>query len=130
MNGLNKLYFLKLEINEIKEEIENLTELGATRMTGMPFGSGTSDPTTQFFMKKNKLMEKLNKKLEKYIDELNRIEIFIDSIDNDEVRLIARLRFIQNLKWEEISKKVNYDRSVCYRKLKEYLKRIKKDDEK
>ena len=126
MNGLNKLYFLKLEINEIKEEIENLTELAATQMTGMPFGSGTSNPTEQFFMKKNKLMEKLNKKLEKYIDELNRIEIFIDSIDNDEVRLIARLRFIQNLKWEEISKKVNYDRSVCYRKLKEYLKKNKK----
>ena len=122
MKGLNKLYFLRIEINELKEEINNLSELKSLEMTGMPHSSLTSNPTEQYFLKKNKLMEKLNKKLEKYMDELSRIENIIDKIEDAEIRLIARLRFINNLRWEEIGNRLHLDRSVCYRKLKKYLK--------
>ena len=98
MKKLNKLYFLKIEINELKSEINNLSEISATSLSGMPSGNKKSDPTQQFLIKKQKLIEKLNKKLERYIDELNRIENIIDKIDDEEVRAIARMRFIKNLK--------------------------------
>lgn len=122
MKNLNKLYYLKLEIKELKLEIKNLSEINSSELTGMPHSSTVSNPTEQYFLKKQKLIEKLNKKLEKYIDELTRIENIIDAIDDPVIRLIARLRFIDNLKWEQIGKKVNLDRSVCYKKLNKYLK--------
>ena len=121
MRKLNKLYFLKMEIDEIKKEISNLTEIGSPAITGMPHSNSVSDPVSQYFMKKQRLTEKLNKKLERYIDELTRVENIIDNIEDADIRLIARLRFVDNLEWKEISKKVHLDRTVCYRKIKKYL---------
>ena len=122
MKGLNKLYFLKIEIEELKEEIKNISEISSSEITGMPHGTAISDPVYQCTIKKQKLIEKLNRKLEKYIDELTRVENIIDSIEDAEIRLIARYRFIDNLTWEQIGRKIHRDRSVCYRKLIEYFK--------
>lgn len=121
MKGLNKLYYLKLEIENIKEEIKELAEISSSEISDMPKGSGTSNPTEQYFLKKEKLLERLNYKLEKYIEERENIENKLEVIEDAEVRLIARYRFIENLKWEDIGRKMHNDRSVCYRKLKKYL---------
>lgn len=121
MKGLNKLYYLKLEIENLKEEIKGLAEISSTEITGMPHGSGTSNPTEQYFLKKEKLLERLNYKLEKYIDERENIENKLENIEDAEVRMIARYRFIDNMIWEDIGRKMHNDRSVCYRKLKKYL---------
>lgn len=121
MKGLNKLYYLKLEIENLKEEIKGLAEISSTEISDMPKGSGTSNPVEQYFLKKDKLLERLNYKLEKYVDERENIENKLESIEDAEVRLIARYRFIDNLIWEDIGKKMHSDRSVCYRKLKKYL---------
>ena len=121
MGKLNKLYFLKLEINELKEEIKSLTEIGSPEMTGMPHSGKVSDPVAQYYSKKTKLIEVLNNKLEYYIDEITRTENIISDIEDAETRLIARLRLVNNLSWKEISKRVHLDRSVCYRKIKKYL---------
>lgn len=121
MRKINNLYFLRLEIDEIKKEISELPEIGSPAMAGTPSGGSTSDPVYQFVIKKQKLVEVLNNKLEKYIDELITTEKIIDNIEDAETRYIARLRLVDNLKWEAIAKKVNLDRSVCYRKIKKYL---------
>lgn len=121
MKKLNKLYYLKIEINELKEEINNLAEISSSKMNGMPHTTSVGNPTEQYFLKRQKLIEKLNKKLEKYIEELTRIENVIDNIEEPEIRIIARMRFIDNLNWKEISRKVHLDRSVCYRKIKKYI---------
>ena len=121
MKGLNKLYFLKIEIEELKEEIKSLETLKSPVISDMPHSTTTSNPVEQYFIKKQKLVEKLNGKLERYIDELTRVENIIDRIEDAEIRLIARYRFIDNLKWEQIGRKVHLDRSVCYKKLKKYF---------
>ena len=128
MKNYNKLYYLKIEIEDLKKEIENLTVLSSSKVSDMPKGSGISNPTEQYLIKKQRLIEKLNKNLEKYIDELTEMEEFISNIEDEEIRLIARHRFINNLKWEQIGMKMNYDKSVCYRKLKKYLERIKRNE--
>lgn len=128
MKNYNKLYYLKIEIEDLKKEIENLTVLSSSKVSDMPKGSGISNPTEQYLIKKQRLIEKLNKNLEKYIDELTELEEFISNIEDEEIRLIARYRFINNLKWERIGMKMNYDKSVCYRKLKKYLERIKRNE--
>ena len=128
MKNYNKLYYLKIEIEDLKKEIENLTVLSSSKVSDMPKGSGISNPREQYLIKKQRLIEKLNKNLEKYIDELTELEEFISNIEDEEIRLIARYRFINNLKWERIGMKMNYDKSVCYRKLKKYLERIKRNE--
>lgn len=123
MKKLNKLYYLKIEIKELKEEIENLSEISSPSLSGMPHSGKLSNPPEQYFLKKESLLKKLNKKLEKYIDELEKVETLIDEIEDAEVRVIARMRFIDCCKWREIARKVHLDRSVCSRKLDKYFKR-------
>ena len=121
MRGLNKLYYLKKEIEEIRWEIKNLPEISSSQLTGMPHSSGVSDPIYSLMLKKDKLIERLNKKIERYMDELIRIEDIIEQIDNDEIRLIARMRFIKCMKWEAIGEKVHLDRTTCSNKLRNYF---------
>lgn len=126
MRGLNKLYYLKKEIEEIRWEIENLPEISASQITGMPHSGQVSDPIYSLMLKKDKLIIRLNKKIERYMDELIRIEDIIEQIDNEEIRVMARMRFIKCMKWEDIGDKVHLDRTVCSKKVRKYLANMDK----
>ena len=121
MKGLNKLYYLKIDIENIKDEIRSLPIISSPSMSGMPRGTDISNPVTSYVLKKEALIEKLNKKIEEYIEELIRIEDVIDKIDDIEIRAIARMRFIQNMRWEDIADKIHLERTTCSKKLKKYL---------
>ena len=121
MRGLNKLYYLKIDIENIKEEIRCLPTISSPQITGMPHGTGVSNPIEQYFLKKEALIEKLNQKIEKYTEELMRIEGVIERIDDPEIRAIARMRFILNMKWEDIGEKMYLERTTCSKKLRKYV---------
>lgn len=125
---MNRIYYLKIEIDEIKEEIESISELSSSKISGMPHGTKRSDPTQEHLLKKQKLIDKLNKKLKKYIDELNRMEEIIDNVEDAQIRVIMRMRFIECKKWHIIERAVHLDRSACYRKIQKYLERETKDE--
>ena len=124
MRGLNKLYYLKIDIENIKKEIDSLPTISSPQITGMPHGSGVSNPIVSYVLKKEELVEKLNQKIAKYTEELVRIENIIETIDDAEVRAIARMRFVQCMKWEDIGDKIHLDRTNCARKLKKYIKNM------
>ena len=121
MRGLNKLYYLKIDIENIKEEIRSLPTISSPLITGMPHGTDVSNPLEKYLLKKEALIEKLNQKIEKYTDELIRIEEVIERIDDPEIRAIARMRFIQNMKWEDIGEKMYLERTTCSKKLRKYI---------
>ena len=121
MRGLNKLYYLKIDIENLKTEIENLPTISSPQLTGMPHGTGISNPVVEYVIKKEELIKKLNQKIEKYTEELIRIEGIIDGIDDIEVRAIARMRFIQNMRWEDIGEKIHLERTTCSKKLRKYI---------
>ena len=123
MTGLNRLFYLRLDIENIKEEIRNIQTVNSPNISGMPSGSGTtSDHVFSYVLKKEALVERLNKKIEKYTEELVRIENIIDKIDDIEVRTIARMRFVQCLKWEDIGDRMHMDRTTCAKKLNKHIK--------
>lgn len=124
MRGLNKLYYIKIDIENIKREIESIPTISSPQLTGMPHGSGISNPVVSYVIKKEELIERLNQKIAKYTEELARIENIIDSIDDIEIRTIARMRFVLCLSWEEIGERVHLDRTNCARKLKKYIKNM------
>ena len=124
MRGLNKLYYLKIDIENIEEEIKSLPTVNSPSYSDMPHGTDINNPIEQLYLKKEKLTEKLNQKKEKYTDELLRIENILDTIEDIEIRTIARMRFIHFMKWEDIGNKIHLDRTNCSRKLKKYIKNM------
>ena len=122
MRGLNKLYYLKIDIENIQKEIDSLPTISSPQLTGMPHGSGVSNPIVSYVIKKEELTERLNQKIARYTEELVRIETIIDGIEDAEVRAIARMRFVQCMKWEDIGDRVHLERTTCAKKLKKYIK--------
>ena len=102
--NLNKAYYTKQEIENIERQINSLDNFDVE--------------------KKYKLVSKLKRYQNKYINQLEYINDVIEQIEDDETRLIARYRFIDNLKWQEIADKLFKDRTACYRKLQRYLTQI------
>jgi hypothetical protein len=45
----------------------------------------------------------------------------LETIDDVEIRAMARMRFIKNMKWEDIGEQVHLDRTVCSKKVRKYL---------
>ena len=115
---MNSLYWIKKEIQKIENQLEELTFIGGKAINGMPSGNKISNPTEKFIASKLRLQEQLTSVLNKYISERERIEDEIEKIDDAEIRLIARMRFIDNKDYEEIGKELHLHRTSVYKKLK------------
>ena len=123
MKRLNKLYWLKKEIEQIEMQIKELTILSAMAMNGMPSGNSVSSPVEKFYDRLEKLRKKLQAKLNEYITEKERIEDYIENIQDAEIRVIARMRFVDNLDFQTIGNEMYMDRTTAYRKLKNYIEK-------
>lgn len=121
MKNLNRLYWLKQEIKQIENQIKELTVLSATAMSGMPSSKKASSPVERFVMRMESLKEKLAQKYEELSAETERIEEYIEGIEDVEVRLIARKRFIEHKEYQTIGDEMFIDRTTAYRKLKRYV---------
>lgn len=69
--------------------------------------------------------------LTKTKDELSELKVAIsqaieEEIQDDELKTIMAMRFIQLQDWTEIGKSLFYDRTTVYYKVKNYLKRKEK----
>jgi predicted DNA-binding protein len=112
---------MKQEIKQLENQINELSVLKASTINGMPKGNGTSSPVERFYERVEKLEEKLQAKREQYIIETERIEDYIENIEDAQVRVIARMRFIEHKKYHVIGAEVFTDGSTARKKLKRYL---------
>ena len=123
MKNLNKLYWIKKEIRTIEEQIKELTILSSVQISDMPKGgSNTTSSVERFTEKLLSLKGKLEAKRLEYIEERIKMEDFLATIEDSEISLIARMRFIDNRRWEYIGKEMNMDRTTVSKKLSKYLK--------
>lgn len=121
---LSRYRFIKIEIEQIRANIEEITKssVGTPTLTGLPTGKGTANSSVETTVQRiEKLDKKLKQKEEKLLIELQNIENFLEQIDDGVIRVIIRERFINGLKWSEIAKKLNFDRTTPYYQLKKYL---------
>lgn len=121
--NLNKLYWLKREVTQIEEQIKELTILSAVQMSGMPSGNSVSAPVEQYFARLDKLKTKLEKAKDKVLKETEILEQYIENIEDSEIRVIARARFLECKKWEAIGRENHMERTTASKKLKKYLER-------
>ena len=123
MKKLNTLYWLKLERVQIENQIKELTVLSAVSMSGMPSGKMVSSPVERFNERLEQLKTKLQRKCEEILTETERIEAYIENIEDVDVRLIARKRFIENKTFQEIGDELYIEKTTAYKKLKRYFER-------
>lgn len=120
---LNALYWLKKEIKQLENQIEELTVLSAIAMNGMPSGSGVSSPVERFYDRLEQLKEKLQRKRAELLTETERIEAYIENLADAEVRVMARKRFIENKTYQVIGDEMYMDGTTVRKKLKRYIER-------
>ncbi len=125
---LSKYYHLSNEIKEIEEQINELSNslIGSPILTGMPHGSGISNPVEQKASLLINLKNKLEKRKNKSLQELIKIEVYIASIEKSEIRTLFTKRYIQFKQWEEIADEMHMSISSVFRKHSDQLKRDQK----
>ncbi len=124
---LNKLYWKKKNIQALEEELAELNNLGSAPLTDSIKGNSISDPTQNFVIRKNRILEKLNKARDEYLEEYEKISDFINGIEDEEIKLIAHLRFIKQKDWFYIAEEISpedktLDRTTPRKKLNRYFK--------
>ena len=131
MINLNKVYWLKREIAQIADMIKELTIYQGASLSGIPSGSGdNTSPVEKYTLRKEKLIEKLKRKNEELDAEVQRTEEYIENIEDAEIRVIARKRFIENKDWDVIGDEMYMHRTTVSLKMRKYLEREKNDADK
>lgn len=121
MKNLNKLYWLKKDVEKIENQIKELTILSAFEMSGMPSSNSVSSPVEKFYDRLDKLRVKLLKAKEKVEIEIERLEGIIESIEDAEIRVLARARYLECKSFEVIGDENHMDRRTASRKLEKYF---------
>lgn len=121
---LNQLHWINKEIGVLKQQLEDLktrSYIKGQEITDMPFGSGTSDKTAERAIAIREIEELYEIKLKELYLVRGRIERYINTIKDDEIRLIIRLRCINNMTWEDIASEVGYERTTVSKKYRQYI---------
>ncbi len=125
---LSKYYHLSNEIKDIEEQINELSNslIGSPILTGMPHGTGISNPVEQKASLLINLKNKLEKRKYKSLQELIKIEVYVASIEKAEIRTLFTKRYIQFKQWDEIADEMHMSISSVFRKHSEQLKKDNK----
>jgi hypothetical protein len=117
---LSKYYYLTIEIKDIEERIAKFGNgVGSKEFGNEISGTGKRESIQEKYMElKSLYIEKRIDALEEYI----KIEKYISDVEDPEIRLIMRLRFMDLKDWDEIGEKLNYDRTSISKKVRRYIK--------
>lgn len=124
---LSRYHAITIEIEQITKNLKELenTVISSKELNGMPKSSNIGSSVESLLLKKEKLENLLNEKKELLLDEHLKIENFLKTVQDDNIRIIIRSRFIDGKNWHDIAKSLNFDRTTPYYQLKKYLESIK-----
>lgn len=127
---LSQLYYLNREIEAIQKRIEELETIATsctTKLTGMPHATGISNKIGEYTAEIVDIKSLLDLNIKECFYELNRLNRYINSVSNSEMRLILSLRYINGLPWEQVAASISpYATSDSVRKAHDrFLRRNK-----
>ena len=129
---LSQLYYLKKEIKEQQRRLKELEILATNctaNVTGLPNGNGVSDKIANYATEIADLKSLLDLNLKKCFYDLNRINRFIDGVQDSKMRMILTLRYVQNLSWQKVAFAIGeHDEQYPRRKCNNFLKKCKLDE--
>lgn len=117
---LSQYYYLTLEIKDIEERIEKFgVGVGSKGFDNEITGNGKKASIQEKYAELRALwVEKRLDALEQYL----KIEKYISDVEDTEIRIIMRMRFMDLKDWDEIGEKLNYDRTSVSKKVRRYIK--------
>jgi hypothetical protein len=107
---LSQLYYLNREIVQLQmrlEELEGLATSCTSHITGMPMVQGISDKIAKYAVEIADLKGILDLSLKRCFYELNRLNRYIESVEDVEVRLILSLRYVNGLSWNQVAASIS-----------------------
>ena len=103
---LSQLYYLKKEIEQLRRQIAELEAFAtncSTKITELPNGKGISDKIGNYAAQIADLKALLDLNLKKCFYELNRLDRFIQSVEDPLLRQILTCRFVNGYSWRKIA---------------------------
>lgn len=100
--------------------------LGAQEITGMPHAPGVSDQVSSLVFEIEDLKKRITRLEEEREYEKGILERYIDAIEDDQVRMVFRLRFLHCMTWSQVAEAIGGRNTatnvklICYR----YLKKV------
>ena len=122
--------FLQARIAKVEERIAELEQengLGSLSMDGMPHGTTPGDPVARMAIARATLHEQLVRLRADLKEKEREIREFINSVENEEIKLIIEWRFIDLLDWYEIAGRLedmtgkHVDRSTPGKKMRKFF---------
>lgn len=123
---LSQLYYLKKEIKAQQKRIKELEAVAtscASNINGLPSGEGISDKIGNYASQIADLKSLLDLNLKKCFYELNRLNRYIQSVEDSQMRMILTLRYVRGLTWQKIAFEIGeHDEQYPRRKHNAFLK--------
>ena len=88
----------------------------------MPRGGQAKDMFVEFTEKLRAIEQMLQYSLKKLQLERLKVEEFLNTVADPELRLIMRLRAVNNMKWEDIGFEIGLERTTVSKKFLKYFK--------
>lgn len=107
---LSQLYYLNREIAQLQiklEELESLATSCTSHITGMPMVQGISDKIAKYAVEISDLKGILDLSLKRCFYELNKLNRYIQSIEDAQMRMILSLRYVNGLSWEQVAASIS-----------------------
>lgn len=123
---INSIYYINKEIEHIQRELYDLKTKNFYKsnvLTGMPKGNSERDIFSDYAEDIKTLEDMLHYNLKKLRTERKKIEKFLSSIEDVELRLIIRLRAVNNMNWEEIGAQLKMDRTTASKKFYKFFRK-------
>jgi uncharacterized protein Yka (UPF0111/DUF47 family) len=120
------------EIHDLDRRIDQLYDKEIGAVSTKVKGSSRTYPYSEFrtsvvidnpieVAARDKLVASRRKKKEQLQNIALEIEKYVDDIEDSELRLIFKYRFIDGMKLNDIAEEVNLDRSVIGKKIRKYI---------
>ena len=106
---LSQLYWLNREIEEQQRrllELESLATSCTSRITGMPNSRQLIDKLGAYAAEIADLRGLIDLNIKKCFYELNRLNRYINSIEDSQLRTILALRYVNGLSWNQVAHSV------------------------
>lgn len=129
-HDLMSLIYIQARIDKINERIEELEDedgLGSMSMDGMPHSTTPGNPVERMALARAALHEKLINLKANLAEKELAIRQYIESVEQDDTKLIMEFRYIDGRSWQDISieweeRTGKYaDRTTLAKKVRKYL---------
>lgn len=131
---LSQLYYLTQEVerDELRlRELRAAAEKSTQQITGMPGAGGEGDRVGRYAIEIAELRRRLEEKQRACFCELTRLEDFIASVEDSQMRIILTLRYVQRMSWQRVATEMGEtDESYPRRKHWAFLQKAAENAEK